>query len=126
MDNIFINRVKIYNPTNECFHSMFRYHKNYNKKLDFCKIMNQPPKLPNIGAWREKNWGCSSNGLNQVLEADNTLFFETHDGYPLNVFKMYRRNFNLTFFQLFYYYFCYNYFGLIKTFMQNFLHLRMK
>jgi hypothetical protein len=88
MDNQFINRVKIYNPTNECFHSMFRYHKNYNKKLDFCKIMNQPPKLPNIGAWREKNWGCSSNGINQVLEADNTLFFETHDGYPLNVFKM--------------------------------------
>lgn len=88
MDNIYINRVKIYNPNDECIHSMFRYHKNYTKKLDFSKIMHQPPKLPNISTWREKNWGCSSNGLYQVLEADNTIFFETHDGYPLNVFKM--------------------------------------
>jgi len=88
MDNIFINRVKIYNPIDDCFHSMFRYAKNYTKRLDFSKIMHQPSKLSVIGDWREKNWGCSSNAINQVLEADNTIFFETHDGYPLNVFKM--------------------------------------
>lgn len=88
MDNQFINRVKIYNPTDECFHSMFRYYKNYGKKVAFDRIMNQPSKLKNILDWREQNWGCTSNALHQILEADNTVFFETHDGYPLNVFKM--------------------------------------
>lgn len=88
MDNQFINRVKIYNPTDECFYSMFRYYKNYGKKVAFDRIMNQPSKLKNIPDWREKNWGCTSNALHQILEADNTVYFETHDGYPLNVFKM--------------------------------------
>jgi len=88
MDNQFINRVKIYNPTDECYHSMFRYYKNYGKKVAFDRMMNQPPKLNNICDWREKNWGCTTNALHQILEADNTVFFETHDGFPLNVFKM--------------------------------------
>lgn len=88
MYNQFINRVKIYNPTNECLHNMFRYYKNYGKKVAFDRIMNQPSKLKNIADWREKNWGCTTNALHQILESDNTVFFETHDGYPLNVFKM--------------------------------------
>lgn len=88
MDNIYINRVKIYNPTIECYSTMFRYYKNYGKKVAFDKIMYQPPKLKNILDWREKNWGCTSNALHQILEADNTVFFESHEGYPLNVFKM--------------------------------------
>ena len=92
MDNIYINRVKVYNGTEsertECFSHMFRYYKNYEKKLGLDKIMKQPPKLKNIAEWRIKNWGCSSNALYQYLEADNTVFFETHDGFPLNVFKL--------------------------------------
>jgi hypothetical protein len=88
MYNQFINRVKIYNPTDECLDSMFRYYKNYGKKVAFDRIMNQPSKLKNIADWREKNWGCTTNALHQILESDNTVFFETHDGYPLNVFKM--------------------------------------
>lgn len=88
MDSIYINRVKIYNATDECLKTMFRNYKNYGLKLAFDKIMRQPPQLSNIPTWREKNWGCSSNALNQVLESDDTVFFETHDGFPLNVFKM--------------------------------------
>jgi len=92
MDDIYINRVKIYNGTEQeriqCFISMFRTYKNYDKKLGLDRIMKQPTKLKNIGAWRIKNSGCSSNALEQLIEADNTVFFETHDGFPLNVFKM--------------------------------------
>ena len=88
MDNIYLNRVKIYNGTDDCFNSMFRNFIQYGKKLGLDKIMKQPPKLKNIADWRMKNWGCSSNAINQLLEADNTVFFETHDGFPLNVFKM--------------------------------------
>ena len=92
MDNIYLNRVKIYNGTEQerlqCFISMFRSYKNYDKKLGLDRIMKQPTKLKNIAAWRIKNWGCSTNALDQLIEADNTVFFETHDGFPINVFKM--------------------------------------
>ena len=82
----------IYGGTKEereqCFNTMFREYKNGSTKLDFYRIMYQPPKLPNPIAWREKNWGCTTNAIKQKLHLDNTVFFITESGYPLNVFKM--------------------------------------
>lgn len=92
MNSFYLNRVKIYGGTEkeqiECFNTMFKYYKNYGKKLDLTRIMKQPLKHDNVSVWREKNWGCTTNALRQKLDADNTVYFETHDGYPLNVFKM--------------------------------------
>lgn len=94
MHNQFINRVKIYNATSECYNTMFRDYKQYGLKLGFDKIMKQPSKLQNKFTWREKNWGCTSNALKQKLDADNTVFFITENGHPLNVFKMLSVMFN--------------------------------
>ena len=88
MDSLYINRVKIYNATAECFKTMYRIYKNYGPRIALEKIMIQPKQISNIESWREKNWGCSSNALNQLIESEDTVFFESQDGFPLNVFKM--------------------------------------